>query len=361
MPDATSESLVKFHGRIVDAEILRSEVPLRKPLRGRDAVVRARSVRVLRLRSDDGNHGLGEASAVTWLSPASNDRVDSQLETLVRTIRMEKPLAEDLAGSSFVRASAAAVRCALTTALVDVEARRSGLSVARLLGASKDPHAVPVSALLGAAAPVAMASEASRLAGRGFDCFKIKIGSDALELDLRRVVAVRAAIGAQASIRLDANGAWGVEEAVPALERLAATRPEFVEEPLRDAGCVAELEQSTLVALDESVATIRDLERAIARGGFRALVLKLERVGGPLAAMAMAELAARAGIDVVVTDSIEGPVGRAAALHVAAAAAERSGKAVAAVGLGGLFFLDDGAAAPASVDVHGPGLGVELA
>ncbi len=352
---------MRFRGRIVDAEVVRSEVPLRKPLRGHDGVVRTRSVRVLRLRSDDGHHGLGEASAVTWLAPVRTDRAGSQLETLVHTICTEKPSAEDLAASSFVRASATALRSAVTTALVDLEARRSGLSVARLLGASADPCRVRVSALLGAAAPAAMASEASRLAARGFDCFKIKIGADPLELDVRRVRAVRAAIGPHASIRLDANGAWGVSEGARALERLAESAPELVEEPLRDAACVAELERPALVALDESIVKIGDLERAIGRGGFRVLVLKLERVGGPLAAMAMAEVAARADIDVVVTDSIEGPVGRAAALHVAAAVAARSGKAAPAIGLGGLFFLDDGDAATAASDVRGPGLGVEVA
>ncbi|HXC50121.1 MAG TPA: mandelate racemase/muconate lactonizing enzyme family protein [Candidatus Limnocylindrales bacterium] len=361
MPDATAETPMRFRGRIVDAEVLRSEVPLRKPLQGRDRVVRARSVRVLRLRSDDGTCGLGEASAVTWLSAERTDRTDSQLDTLVRSICTGKPLAEDLAASSFVQASASAVRSSLATALVDIEARRSGLSVARLLGACADRCRLPVSALLAAAAPVAMASEASRLAARGFDCFKIKIGADDLELDVRRVSAVRAAIGPLASIRLDANGAWGVGEAAHALDRLAGSRPELVEEPLRDAACVAELERSSLVALDESIVKIRDLERAIGRGGFRVLVLKLERVGGPLAAIAMAAVAERAGIDVVVTDSIEGPVGRAAALHVAAAVADRSGKAASAIGLGGLFFLDDGDAATAAADVRGPGLGVDVA
>jgi muconate cycloisomerase len=114
------------------------------------------------------------------------------------------------------------------------------------------------------------------------------------------------------------------------------------------------------VALDESVRNRADLGRAITRGGFQVLVLKLERAGGPLAALAMAEVAAAAGIEVVFTDSIESPVGRAATAHVAAAAQRHTGFEPRPLGLGGLLLLDDAPKSPRpAFVVDGPGLGID--
>ena len=355
---AAGEAPIDFHGRIVRAEVIRAEVRLRRPLRGPGGLVPARKVRVLRLGDDDGNEGLGEASRVTWLSPQRCAGAEP-LQGIAERIAAERPNAQKLAARSFANDSAAC--CAVMTALLDLEARRRGRSVAQVLAGddcAAPATAIAVSALVGESDPEAAADEASQLAARGFTSFKIKIAAHTPDDDARRIAAVRAVVGPGASIRLDANRAWTVEDGVRALGRFAGLDADFVEEPLQDAARVAELGDRRRIALDESIATIVDLERAIERGGFRVLVLKLERVGGPLAAIAMADVAARAGLDVVFTDSIESAVGRAAALHTAAAAAARCGKAAHAVGLGGLFLLDDGNHPCAMADIRGPGLGV---
>ena len=74
----------------------------------------------------------------------------------------------------------------------------------------------------------------------------------------------------------------------------------------------------------------------------------------------MAARATRAGIAVVFTDSIESVVGRTAVVNVAAAAYESSGAEPRAVGLGGLFLLDDGDEAEGEIVVHGHGLGIDI-
>jgi L-fuconate dehydratase len=67
------------------------------------------------------------------------------------------------------------------------------------------------------------------LAG-GFQHLKLKVGGD-LETDLRRARAVREAIGPDRALMLDANQAWGVEEAIAAMGVLAEVRPWWIEEP----------------------------------------------------------------------------------------------------------------------------------
>jgi L-alanine-DL-glutamate epimerase-like enolase superfamily enzyme len=186
------------------------------------------------------------------------------------------------------------------------------------------------------------------------------VGRRALDDDIAVVAAVRGAIGVHATLRLDANGAWSTDEAKTALRELAHFAPKFVEEPLREASLCGQFSSPVPIALDESLPDVVALEAAIARGGLAAVVLKLERVGGPLPALAMAARAWRAGLEVAFTDSIDGECGRAAVVHTAVAASARSGRPLAALGLGGLFLLDDGSTAVPIVDVGAPGLAVTL-
>jgi L-fuconate dehydratase len=64
----------------------------------------------------------------------------------------------------------------------------------------------------------------------GFTHLKLKVGGD-LERDLRRARLVREAIGPDNRLSLDANQAWGVEQAIEAIAVLAEVDPWWIEEP----------------------------------------------------------------------------------------------------------------------------------
>lgn len=349
-------------GRIVDASVIRRPLALRHALRGAHGSVTSRSVRLLHLVAEDESEGVGEGSSVDWLSSVPADNTVRWFRTAAESIRRDKPAANDLLRWTIETDAPAVLRSALQTALFDVESQRLRLGVAEMLGASRDCETLPLSALIGEESPAAMAREAADFYERGLCCFKVKVGSGDLALDVARATAVRRAIGPDSGLRLDANGAWSLTEAGAALSALEAAHPDFVEEPLRHASEVERLDSPLALALDESIRTLRDLEVAIERGCWSFLVLKLERVGGPLPALAMAAIAMRAGLDVVFTDSIESRVGRAATVHVAAAAYSRGAGNLHAIGLGGHFLLGDGVADESAAEVHadGPGLGVDI-
>ena len=92
----------------------------------------------------------------------------------------------------------------------------------------------------------------------GFSCFKVKVG---LPDDLERVAAVRLAVGQWPAIRLDANGAWSVEQAIAAINELATFDIQLVEQPCATLEEMAEVRRavSVPVAADESVATPADV------------------------------------------------------------------------------------------------------
>ena len=87
----------------------------------------------------------------------------------------------------------------------------------------------PVNATIGAADRAGAAAAAAGARAAGFGCVKLKVG---VGDDAGRVAAVRAALGPDVRLRLDANGAWSVEEAVRTIEALAPAGLELVEEPV---------------------------------------------------------------------------------------------------------------------------------
>ncbi|MGH8919647.1 MAG: enolase C-terminal domain-like protein, partial [Actinomycetes bacterium] len=90
---------------------------------------------------------------------------------------------------------------------------------------------IPVNALVPAVDPATAARLATEAVAAGMTTVKVKVGDGPLSDDADRVAAVRAALGPAGRIRLDANGAWDVDTAVAALDRLVGFDLELVEQP----------------------------------------------------------------------------------------------------------------------------------
>ena len=201
---------------------------------------------------------------------------------------------------------------ALELALLDLEARRTGLSQAEVLA---DGGAVARSVELNAL--VSGADEAAAAVADGFRTVKLKVGASDLEADVAAVAAVRRAIGDTVRLRLDANGVWTKEEAVEALTRLEQFDIEYVEEPVSGLEALARIaEQSPVpVAVDDSLGFAdTQVPEAIS-----VVVVKPMALGGPRAAYAAARRYIDQGRKVVVTNYLDSAIGQHAALSVAAA------------------------------------------
>ncbi|MEA2244383.1 MAG: L-Ala-D/L-Glu epimerase, partial [Solirubrobacteraceae bacterium] len=202
---------------------------------------------------------------------------------------------------------------AVDLALWDRAGRRAGRPVAALL--SDDPlAAVAVNATIGADDRAGAAAQAGAARAAGFRCVKLKVGTGD---DAGRVAAVRAALGPDADLRLDANGAWTADEAVRAIDTLAPAGLELVEEPVHGLDGLREVRERVAVriAMDETAA----VPGALASGAADAVCLKLTRCGGISGLLACASLVRASGAEPYVASTFDGPLGIAAALHAAAA------------------------------------------
>jgi O-succinylbenzoate synthase len=179
--------------------------------------------------------------------------------------------------------------------------------------------AIPVNVTV----PVVSPADAHALVLRsGCATAKVKVadpGSSSAD-DLARVEAVRDALGSSGRIRVDANGAWTVDEAVAAIGELdrAAGGLEYVEQPCASVEDLAVVRRRVAVpiAADESIRRAADPYRVRDLAAADVAVLKVQPLGGVRACL---RIAADIGMPVVVSSALETSVGLAAGVALAAA------------------------------------------
>jgi len=151
---------------------------------------------------------------------------------------------------------------------------------------------------------------------------KVKVAEPGQSLgeDVERVAAVRDVLGGSGAVRVDANGAWSVEEAMHAIGQLdrAAGGLEYVEQPCASLTELVELRRrvDVPIAADESIRRAEDPMRVALAEAADIAVLKVQPLGGVRRALAVAEAC---GLPVVVSSALESSVGLAAGVALAAA------------------------------------------
>jgi o-succinylbenzoate synthase len=321
----------------VKRSLLRLSVPLRRPFVTANGVVTARELVLLRLEAGDGAVGWGEA--------APFEPYDG--------VPLERAIAA-LTGGGGRRPPQA--RAAEEIARLDLQARQERRPLAEPV---KD--ALPVNCTLPAGPPEEAATRAREGLRDGYACFKLKVG---LPDDADRVAAVREAVGPWPALRVDANGAWSVEDAVRAIRAIEDHDLEFVEQPCRSLGELAAVRQrvSTPIAADEAVSSVRDVRRAVELEACDVLNVKLAGCGGFTAAREALSEARTHGLAAFLSSTLDGPWGIAAALQLAASEDLKLACGLATLGL---FDARIAEALPAprrgTMRVpQGPGLGVDV-
>lgn len=294
-------------------EIGSVQVRLRAPFFSSSGALERRALVLLRLEDDDGHVGFGEAAPLESYDGVTTGDVRSALEDCRGALTGANPLerAQLLADCSRLAVLPQAL-AAVDLALWDLTGRITGQPIWRLLGGSS-PEPVAVNYTIAAADRTGAAAEARAAVQAGYGCVKAKV---AIGDDPGRVAAIRAAAGGRLAIRLDANGAWSVEEATASLRVLEPAGIELCEEPVRGLEQTAELAAvcPVPIAIDETAANPGALDRRACE----AICLKVARCGGITGLLDAGRRAAATGYDVYLASTFDGPLGIAAALHAAA-------------------------------------------
>ncbi|MFS0714189.1 o-succinylbenzoate synthase [Microbacterium sp. 2P01SA-2] len=180
---------------------------------------------------------------------------------------------------------------------------------------------VAVNATVPAVAAERVAEVLSRYDGCRTVKVKVAERGQVLADDVARVRAVREALGPEGRVRIDANGAWNLDESEHALHALAEFDLEYAEQPCATVEELAELRRRVRymgipIAADESVRKADD-PLAVARAGAAdLLVIKAQPLGGVRRALA---LVAEAGLPAVVSSALDTSVGLSMGVALAAA------------------------------------------
>ncbi len=296
----------------------RHTLRLRRPLQSAHGTVTERVLLGVSIRDGDGASGFGEAAPLEQYDGVSVTRVQRALASYGPVLAG----AEGMNGGRIIEACRRAADlpqalAAIDLALWDLAGRREGKPVAALL-TDLPASAVSVNATLSSLDRSGAAEQAARAASEGFGCVKLKVG---VGDDAGRVAAVRAAAGPQMALRLDANGAWSVAEAVRAIGELSTAGLELVEEPAHGLRAVREVRErvAVRVAIDESASE----HGALGAHAADAVCLKISRCGGISGLIAAAALVRASGAEVYLASTLDGPLAVAGAVHAAAALASR--------------------------------------
>lgn len=173
--------------------------------------------------------------------------------------------------------------------------------------------------------PAVAASEVASVLERFPGCRTVKVkvadAGQTLADDTARVAAARELLGPDGRIRIDANGAWTVDEAERAIHALAEFDLEYVEQPCASVDELAQVRRRVKymgipIAADESVRKAAD-PLAVARAGAAdLLVVKGQPLGGITAALRIID---QAGLPVVVSSALDTSVGLGMGLALAGA------------------------------------------
>jgi L-Ala-D/L-Glu epimerase len=357
--------------KVTEVELTAFALPFERPYVTARGRLERRDMYLLRLITDAGIEGLGEAVPLSLRGGPDLRAVFRGL--LKGTRRLKRADLSDFSGEepfmaaidAFVHTAAgrrlpAPAKAAIEMAILDLAGKASGRPVHALLGVD-EPRPMPCNATLIAGTPEEVAADATRWAGLGFETFKLKLGAGD---DVAQVRAVREALGPEARIRVDANGAWSVEEALGVLRMIEPLGIELVEQPVADARGMSEVTASTAipVAADELVASVKDARRAAGSKEADLATVKLAKVGG------IGEANGIAGqLPIYLSSALDGPLGIAAAAHAAQALPFEGPAAGLAHGLATqLLFAKTTATTECELAggqlrlPGGPGLGVEI-
>jgi L-alanine-DL-glutamate epimerase-like enolase superfamily enzyme len=361
--------------KIKKIETIAVSLPMKKPVQMAGEIVAHADNVFVRVESDDGVVGWGEAASAPAMTGETVAGMMAAIELM--TPRLLAGAADDFAAASAVMDAQlygnSGAKAAIEMALHDLVGRARGRPVYALLG-GKQRSRMPVLAVIGSEDAAADLREARERWSAGYRAFKIKVGLAAPEADAARTRLLCRALKQQSEsclesclVSADANQGFSVDGALHYVRALGDCGLDFFEQPVNahDLGGMSRIAAAsgTPIGADEGIHAADDVVRHHERRAARGVSLKAIKLGGLRAVLEASQLCTQLGMAVNISCKTgESSLASAAAIHVAAAAPQIAwGLTVTSSGL-----AEDIATAPlriadGRVDVpERPGLGIDV-
>ena len=305
-------------------ETLLVEIPTIRPHKMAVATMQTQTLVLVKVTTDDGFIGWGEATTIGGLGygDESPESIKTNIETyfapLLKTLsglniaKIMQVIKRNINGNRFAK-------CAIQTALLDIQAQRLGLPLSELLG-GRLRDGVPVLWVLASGNTEKDIAEAQKMIeAKRHNIFKLKIGSRPVEADVEHVLAIKKVLGSEISIRVDVNRAWSELEAVKGIQLLQDGGVDLIEQPcaIDNIDAMERLTRRFDIAImaDESLMGPHSAYHLAKRNASSVFAVKIAQSGGLVEGCEVAKIAKLAGIDLYGGTMLEGPVGTIASAH----------------------------------------------
>ncbi|MFG6441987.1 muconate/chloromuconate family cycloisomerase [Roseateles sp. LKC17W] len=311
--------------RIHAVETLLVDVPTIRPHRLSVATMNHQTLVLVRLQCSDGIEGWGEATTIGGLAygEESPESIKANIDTYIAPLlegQDASAVAQQLARVASQVQGNRFAKCAIETALYDAQARRLGVPLSELFG-GRVRSSLPIAWTLASGDTARDIAEAEKMLDlRRHNIFKLKIGLRAVRDDVAHVAAIKAALGARASVRVDANQAWSVTEALDGMRGLADAGVDMVEQPIvaHDKLGLKRLTDANIIPImaDEALHGPRDAFEVAAAQAADIFAVKINQSGGLRGAARVAAIAEAANIALYGGTMLEGAVGTMASAQL---------------------------------------------
>jgi L-alanine-DL-glutamate epimerase-like enolase superfamily enzyme len=276
----------------------------------------------IRVYTDDGIYGVGEASAFPMIVGETQETMLKMAQDFAQIWKGKNPLAIDERIEELTNYTAFNATCksAFDMALYDIAAKNAKQPLYKYLGGEK--RQVITDMTIGIDTPENMAAIALKHQKNGCSIIKIKLGKKVKE-DIKRVKKIREAVGEDIILRLDANQGWSFDDAILALKELEQFKIEFCEQPMRTwyDDFLPELKKLSPIKItaDESCFNHHDARKLIKSESCDYINIKFAKSGGIYESLKIYKEAVLHGIPCMIGSMLESRIALSANLHFALA------------------------------------------
>jgi len=310
--------------KIKSIEPIPVSLPMLKPVIMAGEEVRRADNVLVRVESDSGITGWGEAASAPLMTGET-------LESIVAAVQFLEPALRDREPADISGALAAMLgrmygnngaKAAIEIALYDLAGRAAGKPVHALLG-EKKRHRMALLGVIGGGDFDGDLRDAETKKAAGFTAYKIKVGVDTPQRDAERTRAICKLLGPGLLISADANQGFATAEAMDYVRAVEDSGLDFFEQPVaaENLDGMAQIAGATGIAIgaDEGIHSLDDIGRHSERRAARGVSLKAIKLGGIGGVVEAARLCDRLAMSVNISCKTgESSIACAAALHAAA-------------------------------------------
>ena len=307
--------------KITDIKFEKATFRFEEPFKIAFTVMEGYDTMVLKIETDEGICGYGEAAPMEFVTGDNLDTAFVIGKEFRKILLGENPLSiERIHRKMDSYAYNTSVKAAIDIACYDIASKKMGVPLYQYLGGSENQ--VESDVTIGIGSPDHMAEQSAKWAEKGWNILKIKLGENP-ETDLLRMKEIRKAVGDSVKLRIDANQGWSVKDAIKMAKELERLDVELIEQPVLawDYEGMAEVKKSSVIPVvaDESCHLPCDAAKLANQRVVDGMNIKLMKCGGIYNALKISAIAEANNLFCMIGCMGESRVANTAAMHVAAA------------------------------------------